>query len=150
MTLALLDGMKITPYIHRAVVTVKPGESVLHARELLERHRINQLPVVEHGRVVGIVTDRDLRDVFPSSLEYTLPRPPRHMVDPDRVRVGDVMSPHVFSLGVDDSLREAAGLLRCQRIGAVPILDDESRLCGILTRSDLLRALEENVGHADL
>jgi acetoin utilization protein AcuB len=146
MTLARVEGMKITPYIHRSVVTVTPGDSVMHARELLERHRINQLPVVEHGRVVGIVSDRDLRDVFPSSLEYTQPRPPRHMVDPDRVSVRDVMSPHVFSLGADDSLREAAGLLRCQRIGAVPILDDESRLCGILTRSDLLRALEENVG----
>src|SRR4030095_2850543 len=84
MTLALTNGMKITQYVHRAVVTVKPSDSALHARELLERHRINQLPVVEEGHVVGIVTDRDLRDVFPSTLEYTRPKPPRHTVDPAR------------------------------------------------------------------
>jgi CBS-domain-containing membrane protein len=60
------------------------------------------------------------------------------------------MSPHVFSLGADDSLGEAAGLLRRRRIGAVPILDRHRRLCGILTRSDLLKALEDNVGRDDL
>jgi len=143
--------MKVTPYIQRAVVTVKPLDSALHARELLERHRINQLPVVLDGRVVGMVTDRDLRDVFPSSLESAR-RASRHhpAVDPERVHVRDVMSQPVYSLGADDSLREAAGLLRRRRIGAVPILDESSRLCGILTRSDLLRALAENVDPNDL
>lgn len=137
-------GMRITPYIQRHVVTVKPSDSALHARLLLERHRINQLPVVADDRLVGIVTDRDLRDVFPSSLEPEEHHGRRHHgVDPEHVRVRDVMSPHVFSLGADDSVREAAGLLRRRRIGAVPILDDRSRLCGIITRSDLLRALED-------
>jgi acetoin utilization protein AcuB len=133
--------MKITPYIHRRVVTVRPSDSALHARELLERHKINQLPVVEDDSLVGIVTDRDLRDAFPSSLETTRRR--HHGLDPEHVRVRDVMSPHVFSLGADDSVHEAAGLLRRRRIGAVPILDDRRRLCGILTRSDLLQALED-------
>jgi len=149
-TLAPADVMNITPYIHRAVVTVKPLDSALHARELLERHRINQLPVVDDGHVVGIVTDRDLRDVFPSTLEPVRGRPRHPVVDPDRVRVGDVMSQPVFSLGTDDSLKEAAGLLRRERIGAAPILDEKSRLCGIITRSDLLRALAENVDPHEL
>ena len=130
--------MKITRYIKSDVVTVQSSDSALHARELLERHRINQLPVMAGGRVVGIVTDRDLRDAFPSTLEPER----RHKVDPERIRVREVMSQHVFSLGIDDSVREAAGLLRRRRIGAVPILDDDGRLCGILSRSDLLRALE--------
>ena len=133
--------MKITPYIRRTVVTVKPLESVLHARELLERHRINQLPVVVDGRLVGIVTDRDLRDVFPSVLDHGR-RVRRHPeMDPDRVPVWDAMSPRVFTLGPDASVPEAAALLRGERIGAVPIVDRDERLCGILTRSDLLGAL---------
>lgn len=125
-------------------MTVRPSDSALHARELLERHRINQLPVMDDDHLVGIVTDRDLRDVFPSSLEYEGRGDRRHRgVDPERVRVRDVMSPHVFSLSVDDSVREAAGLLRRRRIGGLPILDQRSRLCGIITRSDLLKALED-------
>jgi CBS domain-containing protein len=50
------------------------------------------------------------------------------------------MTPHVYSLGMDDSVREAAGLLRRRRIGGVPIIDEDGRLRGILTRTDLLRA----------
>ena len=133
--------MTITPYIRRAVVTVKPLDSVRHARELLERHRINQLPVVVDGRVVGIVTDRDLRDVFPSVLESR-----RHVrrhpeLDPDRIPVRDVMAPRVMTLHSDASISDAVALLRRERIGAVPIVDDDERLRGILTRSDLLGAL---------
>ena len=126
--------MKITPYIRRAVVTVKPLDSVRHARELLERHRINQLPVVVDGRLVGIVTDRDLRDVFPSVLESRrhLRRHPE--LDPDRVPVRDVMAPRVLTLGRDASVPEAAALLRRERIGALPIVDDGQQLCGILHR----------------
>lgn len=133
--------MIIAPYIRRAVVTVKPLDSVRHARELLERHRINQLPVVVDGRVVGIVTDRDLRDVFPSVLESA-----RHIrrhpeLDPDRIPVRDVMAPRVVTLAADASVAEAAAVLRRERIGAVPIVDEDGRLRGILTRSDLLGAL---------
>jgi acetoin utilization protein AcuB len=135
--------MTITPYMRRTVVTVRPLDSVRHARELLERHRINQLPVLVDGRVVGIVTDRDLRDVFPSVLESK-----RHIrrhpeLDPDRVPVRDVMTARVLTLGGDASVPEAAALLRRERIGAIPIVDADDHLCGILTRSDLLGALIE-------
>jgi acetoin utilization protein AcuB len=132
--------MKITPYMKRTVVTVKPLDSALHARELLERHRINQLPVVVDGRLIGIVTDRDLRDVFPSVLEAG-ERVRHRETAPDRVPVRDVMAPKVLTLGPDASVAEAAQLLRRERIGAVPVVDAEGRVCGILTRSDLLEAL---------
>jgi acetoin utilization protein AcuB len=136
-------GMTIAPYVHRAVVTVKPLDSVRHARELLERHRINQLPVVVDGRVVGIVTDRDLRDAFPSLFDSAR-RVRRHPeIDPDRVPVRDVMSARVVTLPVDAAVAEAAAVLRHERIGAAPIVDAEQRLRGILTRSDLLQALTE-------
>jgi acetoin utilization protein AcuB len=135
--------MNITPFVRRTVVTVKPLDSVRHARELLERHRINQLPVVVDGRVVGIVTDRDLRDAFPSVFDSArrLRRHPE--LDPDRVPVRDVMAVRVVTLPAAASVTEAAAVLRRERIGAAPIVDAEQRLLGIVTRSDLLRALME-------
>ena len=120
---------------------MKPLESVRHARELLERHRINQMPVVVDGRVVGIVTDRDLRDAFPSVFESAR-RIRRHPeLDPEHVPVRDVMATRVVTLPADASVAEAAAVLRQQRIGAAPIVDAEQRLLGIVTRSDLLQAL---------
>ena len=133
------------------------GHCAFHSvpEALVERQPLansdGSIVLVLDGRVVGIVTDRDLRDVFPSSLESARRKSRHHtVVDPDRVCVGDVMSQPVYSLSADDSLREAAGLLRRLRIGAVPILDEKSRMYGILTRSDLLRALAENVDPHDL
>src|SRR5262245_61808995 len=135
--------MKITPFIHRAVVTVKPLDSVRHARELLEEHRINQLPVVVDGRLVGIVTDRDVRSALPSVFDSAaLVR--RHKVPPaatkpDDITVEMVMTANVVSLTPQDSMADAAWVMRRERIGAVPIVE-ANRLVGIVTRSDVLDA----------
>src|SRR3990172_12459168 len=61
--------MRIAAWMKHPVVTVKPHDSAQHAREVMEKHRINQLPVVIDDRLVGIVTDRDLRDASPSVFE---------------------------------------------------------------------------------
>lgn len=133
--------MHIERFMKRTVVTVKPLDSVLHARELMERHRVNQLPVVVDGRVVGILTDRDVRDAFPSVFERARPRRRKDAeTDPACIPIEDVMSPVVVTLPPDASVADAARLLRRERFGAVPVVEDE-RLCGILTRSDLLDAL---------
>jgi acetoin utilization protein AcuB len=125
----------IDRYMHHPVVTIKSGDTVAHARELLERNRINQLPVVTDGRVVGIVTDRDLRDAFPSVFE-----PPKAGREAAlSVPVRDVATANVLTLSPDATMADAARLMRRERIGAVPITSG-NRLVGILTRSDVLKA----------
>jgi acetoin utilization protein AcuB len=140
--------MRIEPWMKHPVVTVKPRDSARHARELMERQRINQLPVVADGRLVGIVTDRDLRDVFPSVFESTelLTRRVRPAgTDPATVPVEDVMTRGVRTLAPDALVVDAARLMRRERIGAIPIVAGE-RLVGILTRSDVLDAFLELSG----
>jgi acetoin utilization protein AcuB len=127
------------------VVTVKPRDSVLHAREIMEKGRINQLPVVTDGRLVGIVTDRDLRDAFPSVFESATPSRRRRAnptTDPATIPVEDVMSPNVLTLPPGAFVADAARLMRRERIGAVPIVEG-NRIVGILTRSDVLDAFAE-------
>jgi acetoin utilization protein AcuB len=132
-------------WMKQPVHVVKPRDSIWHARELLERHRINQLPVVLDGRVIGIVTDRDLRDAFPSIFD-ALPGARRRRratgTDPKAVPVEDVMSRDVIVLSPQDTVDQAARVMRRQRIGAVPIVENE-RLVGIVTRSDVLDAYAE-------
>ena len=127
------------------VITVKPQDSARHAREVMEEHRINQLPVVVDGCLVGIVTDRDLRDVFPSVFESPGPSGRRHGkagTDPATIPVEDVMTRKVLTLAPDAFVPDAARCLRRERIGAIPIVD-AGRLVGILTRSDVLDAYVE-------
>jgi acetoin utilization protein AcuB len=137
--------MKIEPWMKRPVVTVKPRDSARQAREVMEKYRINQLPVVSDGRLVGIVTDRDLRDVFPSVFESATPferRRPAPGTDPAEIPVEDVMTPNVLTLAPGALVADAARLMRRERIGAIPIVDG-GRLVGILTRSDVLEAFVE-------
>jgi acetoin utilization protein AcuB len=103
----------------------------------MEEHRINQLPVVRDGHLVGIVTDRDLRDAYPSVLADPLRK---QAPDPHGVKVQSVMTANVLTLAPTDGIVAAASLMRRERVGAVPIVDGK-RLVGILTRSDLLEAL---------
>ena len=62
--------MEVRNWMAYPVRAVKPLDSIQHARELLVTHRVNQLPVIVDDRLVGIVTDRDLRDAFPSVFDH--------------------------------------------------------------------------------
>jgi len=133
VSLVVGDWMRAHPMV------VSPRDSIESARALCEEHRINQLPVLSNGALVGIVTDRDLRDAFPSVSEQAR-HPARSHAETATTRVEEVMSRRVLTLNADDTVAKAAALMQEERIGALPVLRD-GRLAGIITRSDLLRAL---------
>jgi acetoin utilization protein AcuB len=135
------NAVLIERWMKFVVHTVKPLDSVAHARAILEEHRINQLPVVVNGRLVGIVTDRDLRDAL-RAVQIASTEAGDKKTAPatsEQIPVETVMTTSVLTLKPKDSLTEAASLMRQERIGAIPIVED-GVLHGIITRSDILDA----------
>ncbi len=134
--------MLIEDWMKTPLHSVRPHDSVAHARAILEEFRINQLPVIVNGRLAGIVTDRDLRDA-PMAVQVSAAaaanREPAELPDPNEIAVETVMTQAVLTLGPRDPLKKAARLMRRQRIGAVPIVE-KGRVAGILARSDILDA----------
>jgi len=134
------DGLICQDWMTAKVHTVKPLDSVAHARALIEEHRINQLPVVKDGILVGIVTDRDLRDAInavttsANEARTVEPAPGR----PEQIPVEAVMTHNAMTLSPHSSVVAAAELMRRERIGSVPIVDGRA-LVGIITRSDILK-----------
>src|SRR5262245_3022132 len=128
----------VSQWMTKTVVTIKPHDTVRHARELLSKHRINQLPVVVNNKLVGIVTDRDIRDAYPSSLRLLRGKDIDDFADAHTIE--EVMTYDVIAVNLHTSLREAGHRLRRQRLGALPVVEEE-KLVGIITRSDLLDAL---------
>lgn len=130
--------MNVSKWMTKSVVTIKPKDTLRHARERLAKYRINQLPVVINDKLVGIVTDRDVRDAYPSSLRLF------HGKDIDEFGdshiVEEIMTYNVVAISPQTSLREAAQRLRRQRFGALPVVEN-GKLLGIITRSDLLDAM---------
>ena len=135
-------SMRIENWMSRPVITVRPRDSVADARSALEQHRINQLPVVVNRKLVGIVTDRDLRnasDAVRVSGRSAGASLDLEDVTPEEITVETVMSAKVMKLRPQDAVKEAADLMRRERIGGIPIVDRKN-LVGIITRSDVLKA----------
>lgn len=132
--------MKVGDRMSRNVVTLEETDSLREAIGVLRKHKIRHAPVVQEGRVVGIVTDRDLKRATPSLLTG---------IDQDHfdrileeTMVEHVMTRNPSTVAPSMSLKEAATILLDNRFGSLPVLEGD-RLVGILTTTDLLRALHE-------
>jgi acetoin utilization protein AcuB len=123
----------------REVVVLSPQTTGAEALGLCTERRIRHLPVLEGGRLVGIVSDRDLRSAAPP------------LEDPERasalakMRVSDVMTRDVVTAHPADPIEVAANRMRERRIGCLPVVEDGG-LVGIITSSDVMEALVYLVG----
>ena len=128
------------------LVTLSPETSVAEALTLCRKRRIRHIPILEEGRLVGIVSDRDLRDASPA------------LGDPERarilqeLRVADVMSREVITVHPQDSIENAAQQMYELKIESLPVVSEgavadagssvaEEEMLGIVTSSDVMRAL---------
>ncbi|MGE5257466.1 MAG: CBS domain-containing protein [Hyphomicrobiales bacterium] len=119
------------------VFTLSPDQSCHEALAEFRRRRIRRAPVMDNGRLVGIVSERDLLHILPGTYaqascqagEDTMTLPVRH-----------IMRTEVVTLGLNDHLAKAASLMLKNRIGGVPVVH-EGKLKGIITESDVFKAL---------
>jgi acetoin utilization protein AcuB len=121
------------------VVVFSPETTAAEALALCRERRIRHLPVLEEGRLAGIVSDRDLRSAAPA-----LGDPGRAAVL-EKIRLSEVMSREVVTARPDDPIEEAANRMREKRIGCLPVVEDGT-LVGILTSSDVMEALVQLIG----
>ena len=109
--------------------TVEPGTSLKEAAQLMKSEDVGALPVVENGRLTGMITDRDiaLRAVAEGKLEAT---------------VGEIASKDVVSIDPQQSLEEAARLMAQHQIRRLPVCEEDGRLVGIIAQADVAQ-----IGH---
>jgi acetoin utilization protein AcuB len=127
--------------MRQRVVTIGEATSVREATNLMRERGIRHLPVLDaRQRLIGIVTDRDLRQVvFDLATE--------RVAAADAERLGDLAVREVMTWGVvtitpATDLRQAARVMREQRLGALPVVDAAMHVVGIITERDLITALE--------
>ncbi len=121
------------------VITAAPDTSIYTALQTLHNHNIRHLPVIENETLVGIISDRDLRDASPSSLtgsETSLLH---------RLPVREIMSSPVITVHPLDFFDEAARLLYEHKIGCLPVVSNR-QVIGIISGTDILRHLVGMLG----
>jgi acetoin utilization protein AcuB len=130
--------MLVNDIMSRKVITVDPDTPMIEARKRMAEARIRHLVVMENVRVVGIITDRDIRLNLPSPATSLSVWEINFLLA--KLTVQEVMSQSVIVIGSDRPAAEAARIMVDYKIGALPVIDDAG-LAGIVTESDFVRAV---------
>ncbi len=120
-------------------ITLQVNDSVHDAVRLLKARDIRHLPVMEGDRLVGIITDRDLKEFSPSKATTLDVYELRHVLS--KAPLASAMHPDPLWLRPEDTIEKAALLMHDNKIGCLPVEDDSEKLVGILTRDDVFEAL---------
>jgi acetoin utilization protein AcuB len=124
-------------------ITVGPLDSFRHAMNLIRQRGIRHLPVVEGGRLVGIVTDRDVRQASPSAATSLEIHELHYLLE--KITIRDIMTSEVVTATPEMPIEAAARLMLTHRIGCLPVLRGMA-LVGIITETDILSAFVEVMG----
>jgi WS/DGAT/MGAT family acyltransferase len=131
-------GPRVAELMSASVVTLVADDTLATAWSLMYRHRVRHLPVVAtDGRLIGLVTHRDLLAAAPSSLAPSGERD--RVALSASVRVADVMETHVSVASADEAAGLVGDRLVRHKIGCLPVVDEERRLTGIVTADDFVR-----------
>lgn len=130
--------MLVMNWMSHDPVTINPDESMFQAMRLLEKNHIRRLPVVKKNKLVGMVTERDIKAAYPSAATLLAANELPYLLD--KVKVRELMQFDPTTIHVHDTVEEAAQVMMANKIGGLPVMD-EGRLVGIITESDIFRAL---------
>ena len=137
---------RVRDYMTPDPQTLDVQSTLLDAVLLLHRAELRHIPIMEGGRMVGLLTDRDVGRIAPSILATVSPQEYNRFFED--TLVGKVMSRKLISTTPESPLAEAVHLLYINKLGCLPVLDGD-RLIGIITVVDMLRALHDLVGSSD-
>ncbi|NLI92894.1 MAG: CBS domain-containing protein [Peptococcaceae bacterium] len=135
--------MYVQQFMTSQVITVSPDESIFNAMNIMKTKRINRLPVISSGRLVGIVSDGDLRAASPSPVTSLSKFEMNELLS--KVSIKDVAVKKVITCSPDTLIEDAALLMRENKIGALPVIEGE-KLVGIITQNNILDAFLDIMG----
>lgn len=124
------SAMLVARWMTKDPVVAESKDTLAVVQKMMDKGSFHRVPVVDGGKLVGIVSDRDLR---------------QHTGALSRVKVNGAMSTSVVTVTPTTMLEEATNLLVKHKIGALPVVD-RGKLIGIITATDLLRAFAEVLG----
>jgi acetoin utilization protein AcuB len=136
--------MIVAKRMMRNPVFVDENDSMKKAMDILKEREIRHLPVMKEGeKLVGIVTERDIKQASPSSATALEIREIYYLLD--KIKVKQIMTRRVYTVSSHTSIEEAALIMREKKIGCLPVMDG-GKLVGILTETDILDAFLDSLG----
>lgn len=136
--------MLVREWMTPDVITVDENTSMMKALHIMKENRIRRLPVLSRGKLVGIVSDRDLKEASPSKattldvheLYYLLAE----------IKVKEIMTKNPITIQPDETVERAAVIMLENKISGMPVVNSQGELVGIITQSDIFRAFVNITG----
>lgn len=144
----LAGATPVRDVMTRDVVTVGIDADIHEAARLLSERRISGMPVIdESGRVIGVISEADILSSTGMKKGYTFRDVLRHLLgEPlpsrkDGEKAREIMSVPAVTIGPDQDIREAAAVMEERRIKRLPVVDEQGRHVGIISRADIVKAI---------
>jgi acetoin utilization protein AcuB len=130
----------------RPVISVSPDASINDVLAMFKREHIRRAPVIKDGKLVGIVSERDLLNASPSSVTTLSVWELNYLIS--KVKTKDVMTRKIITVNKETPIEEAARIMADKKIGGLPVVDGD-RVVGMITETDLFKIFLELMGARD-
>jgi len=130
--------MPVQDFMSKDLITVDEDASIIKASKLMKQNRVRHLPVLRKGRLLGIVSDLDLKEATPSKATTLDIHEMYYLLD--RVTVKSLMPKHLYTIAPGETVEKAAAVMLHRNISALPVVDPHGGLQGIITKGDIFRA----------
>lgn len=128
--------MRIREFMTTNVITVSSKTPVVDARKYMQVHKIRRLPVVDKGKIVGMVSDRRVAEASPSAATTLSVWEINHLLS--KMTISEIMSKKVITCPPDTTAESALALAQQHGVGSLPVVDEKDRLIGIVTTNDFV------------
>ena len=131
--------MLVKNWMSKKVISIEPKDSMQRALSLMKEHKIRMLPVLQKGKLVGVVSDTDLKRA--SASDATMLDMHEMLYLLSKIKIKDIMTKDPLTVAPGCTVEETAALLMERKISGVPVVDEDGKVVGVITRDDLFRVL---------
>jgi CBS domain-containing protein len=138
----MFENVIVEQWMSTNIVSTKPGTPINEAHQVMKENNIRRLPVVDKGRLVGLITIGDVREASPSDATTLSIWELNYLWS--QLTVEKVMTRNVLTATPTTPIIDAAEMMLEHKISGLPVVDDHGGLVGIITESDIFRMLVRN------
>jgi len=138
--------MLVKNWMSKKVITIGENDSMQDAINLTKQHKINMLPVMKKEKLVGIVSDRDLKKASASDATTLDVHELLYLIS--KIKIKDIMSKKPVTVPFDFTIEETASLLLENNISGAPVVDNDKQLVGVITQADIFKVILSLTGIA--
>jgi len=136
--------MLVKGWMTSDVITVDEETSMMKASQIMKENNIRRLPVMRKGKLVGMVTDRDIKEASPSKATTLDVHELYYLLS--ELKLKDIMRKNLVTVGPEETVEKAAVKMLEHRISGLPVVNDKGKVVGVITQGDIFKVLVSLTG----